>query len=786
VDGSELEVDPAWQEITAFSPNSDLAFTESGLLRLSDSKKFNFYCNWSCFSSDGEKVIWNDGENVRIGNTQDLGNTENLQMINISSSDDSIDILGFIENDQFVLARSGFDNYQALDLNGNFVKDLGLRLNSEDCPSEPGDEMLSPKGNFFIVKCRNGNFFIQEIDLSYDAQPLAQQLINVFEISNVSSDGFASSSISMSRDEARMLLSNSEGFRGISKLWMLQKEEIQQPLSSDTSEPNILSTDISSNLGGVVYVDSSGAVKLFHKEISEIQISQIPDELLDLPSNPLVEFSRSGQYFALVHGRRVALFHEDGTPAIDINSNPIVLEHDDDVTSVNFAPNESFLVSTDSGGAIKTWNSQGILVDTLKVTFPITSSAISPDGSSFATSYMDDLQRPLIDIRSLDQQGRLDKSVLFTMQDEIVTMPNTDKTIAPITKIDFLNNDSLIFSNINPYYDAGFGVKKLDIQPEVIINKISTRGGSEARQVSLHRGAHLLTVMVELNAHNQTGVGRLWSIDGEQLSDFSYLHFGQTPRDAFWGCLEDPTYPKCIYEARFSSSGDALTAIVQNDETGAYGVAVWDFNLDTLVDKSCDLLSNYLSGLLATEAEKELCKDGATAIDSSSTEVSPTNSDIDSSQLPWYSPNRWLGQRQGNQPVVAESDTEPPAGQDDSANQGDSAVTVESSASKPITTSLSAYLNLTGLDLPITEQVSLQRLNTQAVAWDVAGALDSLSILQNSDNPCVATFAEQLAAALQQQDTQGFRQINPIKQELNATHGCSLPIVPFGFSPYQP
>jgi hypothetical protein len=145
-----------------------------------------------------------------------------------------------------------------------------------------------------------------------------------------------------------------------------------------------------------------------------------------------------------------------------------------------------------------------------------------------------------------------------------------------------------------------------------------------------------------------------------------------------------------------------------------------------------------------------------------------------------------LGQRQGNQPVVAEGDTELPAGQENSATQGDSAVTVESSASNTITTSLSAYLNLTGLDLPITEQVSLQQLNTQALDWDIVGALDSLSILQNSDNPCVATFAEQLAAALQQQKTEGFRQNNPIKQELNATNGCSLPIVPFGFSPYQP
>jgi WD40 repeat protein len=783
LEGQEVEIDPL---IRSFTPNDDLAFTQSGLLRLSDSKQFDLpQYSQIKFSSDGKKIAWEHNGKLKIAAVEDLDQVEPSDEQSFDNEVEPIELLGFIGDDQFVLVRAEFDNlakeykYQILDLSGNFIKDIYLTTSPEGCIGEAGDEMLSPRGNFFIVRCRNGNISIQEIGLSDSAKPLAQQLINVFEISNVSSDGFSSSSISMSHDEARMLVSNSEGFRNISKLWMIQKEEIQQPISSDTSEVDILSADISSNSGGVAYVNNSGSVKLFHRGISETQINQIPDELLDLPSNPLVRFSRSGQYFALVHGRRVDLYHEDGSPAIDLNSNPIVLEHDGNVTSVDFDPNESFIVSTDSGGAIKTWNLQGVLVNTLKVSFFITSSAISPDGSSFAISYIDDLQRPRIDIRSLDQQGILGKNVLFAMEDETVTMPDTDRTIAPITEMFFLSNDYLIFSNRNNLYypPSGFGIKILELHSGNEIHRISTRGSSNARQVGLHSLGNLLTVMIELNAHNPTGVGRLWSIDGEQLSDFRHLHFGQTPRSSFWGCLEDPTYPKCIHEARFSDSGDALTAIVQHDETGEYGVAVWDFNLDTLVDKSCDLLSNYLSSPLATDAERQLCSDESDQGDSQTSETPPNESISDPSTLPWYSLNRWFGSRQGEQ-LASTPSTEPADG------SVETSPTVSENSNFPtLAPPVAQHIDLTGLGLTLNEQVSFQRLNTQALVWDIEGALESLIVLQNSDNQCVATFAEQFTQLLNQQDKEGFRQINPIKEELNETQGCALPLVPFDFSP---
>ncbi len=783
LEGQEVEIDPL---ITRFTPNNVLAFTQSGLLRISDSKQFNFpQYSQIKFSSDGQKIAWGYNGKIEIANIEDLDNVEVSDDQPFDNEAEPMDLLGFIGDDQFVLVRrfnvdTGMrDKYQILDLSGTFIKDINLTTSPNGCNGEAGDEMLSPSGNFFVVKCRNGNVSIQEIvlsdiELSYSAKPPAQQLINVFEISNVSSDGFASSSISIAQDETRMLVSNSEGFRDISKLWMIQKEEIQQPLFSDTSDLEILSSDISSNMNVVAYVDRSGAVQLFHEDISEAQISQIPDKVVELPNNPLVRFSSPGQYFALVHDRKINLFYEDGTPVLDLSSNPAVLEHDDNVTSVNFAPDESLIVSTDSGGAIKAWDLQGVLIDSLKLDFPITSSAISPEGSRVAISYTDDLQHPLIEIRDLE---RLDGKALMTFEDEVISTPDVDRTIAPITEINFLNDEFLVFSNKDPYFGAGFGIKILDIKPGGVVSKISTRGSSAARQVSLHPLANLLTVMVVLDAHNSIGVGRLWSIDGEQLSDFSHLSFGQTPRDSFWGCFQEFIYPKCINEARFSSSGDVLAAIVQYDETGEYGVAVWDFNLDTLVDKSCDLLSNYLSGPLATDAEKQLCSDEPDQAGSQTSETTPNESISGPSTLPWYSLSRWLGAGQGEQSASTPS-TEPADG------SGKTSPTVSENNNFPtLTPSISQHIDLTGLGLTLNEQVSFQRLNTQALVWDIEGALESLIVLQNSDNQCVATFAEQFTQLLNQQDKEGFRQINPIKKELNKTQGCALPLVPFDFSP---
>ena len=96
---------------------------------------------------------------------------------------------------------------------------------------------------------------------------------------------------------------------------------------------------------------------------------------------------------------------------------------------------------------------------------------------------------------------------------------------------------------------------------------------------------------------------------------------------------------------------------------------------------------------------------------------------------------------------------------------------------------LKPNLDFFGLGLSFSEQITFYQLHTQTTAWDIQGSLNSLAVLQSSDNPCVASFATEFATILNEQGNDGFRQITPIKEELNESQGCKLPLVPFEFSP---
>jgi WD40 repeat protein len=92
-------------------------------------------------------------------------------------------------------------------------------------------------------------------------------------------------------------------------------------------------------------------------------------------------------------------------------------------------------------------------------------------------------------------------------------------------------------------------------------------------------------------------------------------------------------------------------------------------------------------------------------------------------------------------------------------------------------------LDLSDLNLILEDHRVFYQLHNQTADWDVQGALNSLVVLQTSEDPCVASFATEFTNTLNLQGKEAFRHINPIKEELNETQGCTLPLVPFDFSP---
>jgi len=76
-----------------------------------------------------------------------------------------------------------------------------------------------------------------------------------------------------------------------------------------------------------------------------------------------------------------------------------------------------------------------------------------------------------------------------------------------------------------------------------------------------------------------------------------------------------------------------------------------------------------------------------------------------------------------------------------------------------------------------------ESLHQAASVWDLDTARSHLTILKNSRNGCIATFADRLDDSLQGQGAEGFRDINPIKRALNQAQDCNLEMRDYEFSP---
>lgn len=89
----------------------------------------------------------------------------------------------------------------------------------------------------------------------------------------------------------------------------------------------------------------------------------------------------------------------------------------------------------------------------------------------------------------------------------------------------------------------------------------------------------------------------------------------------------------------------------------------------------------------------------------------------------------------------------------------------------------------TRLSMTEEEQVQLEIFDKAAQVWDLKTAQAPLKILSQSKNRCLRKFATQLQDNLNKKGAEGFRDLNPIKRNLNDEDNCKLEVTPLDFSP---
>lgn len=797
---SSFEVDDLNPSITKFSPHDDFAFTQNGLIRLSDLKEFQIPVENLFFSPDAQNISWQEGSKISIVKLENLGQVESpIQTFSIQKDDDLLDtnsindysasLVGFFANDSssFLITSnyaSGSSTklvYRAWDLNGNLLAQTGEEEISNSCDSDSGRgevPIASPGGKFLIFKCSDGSIVLEEVLLeensygnSQDEEPKVivlgqRRRINLFSLANVY---FGSSEVSISRDDLTWLISNSEGSLSLSKLWNLNKQDVQRTKIFKIDDADLIDFDIDPGGGQVLSATTSGEISTWNLATSDntkLMSLSIGDEIREkleqaeygyAPPLIIAKYSPQGKYIAVAFENKVQLIDANGTLLRS-------MQHSSQITSLDFHPTEDIFASASTDGNLKIWRLDGSVFQDLDIGKIITEVQFNLKGDAVALAYANE---PLDETYENELVGSIR---VISFQGEQIAEFSAYKTPF-VTRMDFLeDNNTLMFSGQNKFSAGGTGIKIVDIRDGTLKKSINVKGSSEARHLSFDPFQKLLITDVQVVTDENISALNIWHVNGTILADQGHMN----------AQISQEVYPASFYpvvrSAKFSLTGEEFAAKITefSDSGNKDYIALWSFGLDELTEKSCQLLSNYLSTPLATEEEKQLCHGDFTAtrtkadplplVDPSTSIPTSSSEPVNGVWLPdWLPSYDQLGQVWVRQPKSENQQIDP----------------------IPVTYAqlLGSQMDLSGLELDAKEQSVFFRLQTQVSAWDMDGARSSLSLLQISDNVCVSAFANQLTDALDQQDGEGFRQITPIKRELNAQQGCTLPLYPYPFSP---
>ena len=664
-----------------------------------------------------------------------------------------------------------------------------------------------PKENLVIIACMNGSIALDKIGLGGSTDPQefgGETYLEKIEIFN-NKGGDAYSSISTSSDSSNILVSN----EGLSKLWMLRKTEIQKPNIINLGKEEIIDFDIFGSGEKGVAVNAAGSILFWHGDDLDVekigtltsidrikarQGNQVPvREQTTIVPLALPKFSPQGDFFAVGGGQAINLFDGEGK-AIGL------IEHSSEITGLDFHPSENIGISTSRDGILKIWTFQAeelTEVKSIDLQSFITAVRFNLDGSQIAIAYSDKFSGD-VDLIGIESKSSSSSAIkIINLDGEEIAKP-LNIPYPYTVKIDFLPGGQLLYSGamLEPGYDfefsasgqrhpkfVGAGAEIIDTGSNSFVQTVEVSDSPDFRHTSVDPSGEIVSVVVSKNlGHSDTvDLPGLWTLDGEILLDGNFL-----PDDLSLG--NEGFIERSGDLWKFSEGGSAFAILYNLDpflssSDGSSYIALWHSDLDRLADMSCELLSNYLSGSLATEEEKQLCSPDAGQIVSTSkattsileavrkialvNHVEPDESTVSTDDFvtpPWYDPRSWID----------------PSQQD---NQLPFTTSTESETFTPLMPALGSKFDLSGLGLTLSEQQIFYRLHTETTAWDLNGVLSSLALLQSSSNTCVGTFATQFATVLNDQREAGFSQVTPIKRSLNQSSDCQLPLFPFEFSP---
>jgi WD40 repeat protein/energy-coupling factor transporter ATP-binding protein EcfA2 len=316
----------------------------------------------------------------------------------------------------------------------------------------------------------------------------------------------------------------------------------------------------------------------------------------------------------------------------NLRQTPILKGHNDAVYHVAFSRTESNIVTVSLDHTVRVWNLSGKQLMQLNLKGNSKNVTFSPDGHNIATAN-DDKTVKLWDNNGIllkTFKGHTDEvfDVSFSPNGQLIASASLDKTVK------IWNLDGIVQTTLKGHGDKVWSVTfSPDGQTIATASRDQTvklwnLDGTLKRTLTSHNDA-VLNVSFSpdgqtLASASQDNTIKLWKLDGTLLHTLKG-HTGIVNRVSF--SLDGQTIASGSDDStvRLWSLDGRLLKTLKGHSLGVYGVSfspqsqllasagrdgiviLWDFNLDSLTNRACDWLRDYLKTNPNAKSDRDLC-----------------------------------------------------------------------------------------------------------------------------------------------------------------------------------
>ncbi|MEM9003269.1 MAG: AAA family ATPase [Cyanobacteria bacterium P01_F01_bin.86] len=369
---------------------------------------------------------------------------------------------------------------------------------------------------------------------------------------------------------------------GTVKLWNLQGQELQTLTGHDST---VIDVSFSPDDETIASADRNGTVKLWSLQSQKQQTLESHDSVF-----LRVSFSPDSETIASAdRNGTVKLWNLQGQELQTLTG------YDSTVIDVSFSPDGETIASASEDGTVKLWKLQGQKLQTLIASNnEIRSVDFSPDGETIASASENgtvklwNLQGQ--ELQTLTGHDNAVIDVSFSPDGETIASASEDGTVK-LWNLQGQELQTFVGHNV-AVMDVSFAPNGEIIASASLDGKIKLWNlqGQELQTLVGH-GREILSVSFAPDGQTLASASRdrtvkLWTLQGEELQTLQ----GHSAE---------------VLSVSFAPDGQTL-ASTSLDGT----VKLWNFNLDDLLDKSCDSLRDYLQNPATLESERQaLCPD---------------------------------------------------------------------------------------------------------------------------------------------------------------------------------